>query len=233
MTISKGQAWGWQGALEAPGRLAASDASLAALVGQAVLAGQPPAPVGLSGGDLYRTLGGDTASRHPSDPDAWHYPIDALVVRTTAGGERRDPRVAVAHVIGFAAPPGGRTRRAATAALRARGSSALVRAPWFVDETLVAANAAFVADWNVAPRGHPNDGRLDATRGALPTRDRRQLAGRLVAGTHVPHPGLATSRTASLEAGPGPWRLFIDGADAGLVDDFDVRVIPDAITVVV
>ncbi len=229
MTIAKGQPWGGPGPLTADRPVASSDAALARIVSAAVLAGETPEPTGLSGGDLHTTLGGGSTLRRPSDPDAWRYPLDAIVVRASAEHRSIGPTVAVAHVVAFEQPG---TRRGVGARLRRRRSPELRRAPWFVDETLVIANAAFVGNWNIAPRGHPNDGRLEVTRGTLGPRDRRQVASRLIAGTHVPHPDLTTSRPKTLGSGPGPWRLFIDGVDTGVVDDFDVEVIPDAFTAV-
>lgn len=233
MTIAKGQPWGRQGPLDAAGPVAATDAELARVVAAAVLAGDVPEPTGLIGGDLFSTLGGKPSGRRPTDEDAWWYPLDALVVRSTTDGVSSEPAVAVAHVVAFRAPEAGRPSDRLVGALRGRRHPPkLRRAPWFVDETLIIANAAFVGDWNIAPRGHPNDGRLEVTQGRLGARDRRQLAGRLAAGTHLPHPGLTTSRPKALDAGMGPWRLYVDGVDTGMVDDFGVELIPDAFTAV-
>lgn len=233
MTIAKGRPWGHQGALEDGRPVATSDAELARFVSAAVLAGGPTGSVGLAGGDLYATLGGGSASRHPTDPDAWRYPLDAMVVRSRTDGTAAGPTVAVAHVVAFEVPEARRfPKRFGGAVTRRRETSALRRAPWFVEETLVVANAAFVGDWNIAPRGHPNDGRLEVTRGRLAARDRRQLRGRLVTGTHLPHPGLITSRPKAVSSGPGPWHLFVDGIDLGTVGEFDVEARPDAFTAV-
>ncbi|MCB1026663.1 MAG: hypothetical protein KDB24_02745, partial [Microthrixaceae bacterium] len=157
MTIAKGVQWGEPGPLP-PGRpVVADDAALAALVRAQVLSGETAAPIGLTGGDLLRTLGGGPARRRPDDPEAWRFPVDALVVRRE-GADDAEPAVAVAHLVAF------RTS--------ARRRAPLSRMPWFVTETLVVANAAFLGEWNIAPKGHPNDGRADVTRGVLPRRDR-------------------------------------------------------------
>ena len=57
-------------------------------------------------------------------------------------------------------------------------------------------NAQYLGRWDVAPRGHPNDGRVDV----LPRRRRRcrratgcRARAALPQGTHVPHPQLADS----------------------------------------
>lgn len=233
MTIAKGQTWGWRGPLEGDRPVAATDAELARIIASSVLAGEVPEPTGLSGGDLHATLGGGSTSRQPSDEDAWQYPLDAMVVRWTTDGTTSDPTVAVAHVVAFLVPGARGTGGLLSGAVRRRRRSPVLRqAPWFDDETLVVANAAFVGDWNIAPRGHPNDGRMEVTRGRLGPRDRRQLSRRLLAGTHLPHPDLATSRPKMLSSGRGPWRLFVDGVDTGTVDDFEVELFPDAFTAV-
>lgn len=232
MTIAKGQPWGRLGPLEEGGPVADTDTDLAAAVEHHVVSrasGESPPVIGLSNGDLHSTLGG-AAARLPTDPDAWRFPVDAIVVRR---GGADQPVVAMAHVVAFrqSDDPGFRARLAMLVSGAGRRAE-LRRMPWFVDETLVVANAAFVGDWNVAPRSHPNDGRLHVTRGRLPRRDRRGLETRLRTGTHLPHPDLATSRPKALDSGAGPWRLFVDGVDHGLTDRFSVQVVPDAVTVV-
>lgn len=245
MTIAKGQPWGRPGPLDPDQQTATGDAELARLVrstvlGDTVVGGtQPddtgqddpaPAAVGLSGGDLHTTLGG--GARRPTDPDAWRFPIDAIIVRMEGSSDARHQLVAVAHVVAFrCSDDSGVLARLASIAGR-RHRSELRRMPWFVEETLVVANAAFVGNWNIAPRSHPNDGRLHVTRGSLPQRDQRQLDGRLRTGTHLPHPDLARSRPKSVDSGAGPWHLFIDGVDHGRTDRFSVEIVPDAFTVV-
>lgn len=225
MTIAKGVQWGEPGAMPAGSPVADSDVELARLVQEAVLAGSTPDPLGLSGGDLFATLGGP-GTRHPTDPEAWRSPIDALVVRFSRAEAALEPErvVAVAHVVAFSGSGSRMVRR--------RRRASLSDMAWFEAETMVVANASFAGAWNIAPRGHPNDGRAEVTRGCLPKRDRRQLSSRLRTGTHLPHPDLATSRPKTVESGPGPWRLFIDGADRGIVESFAVEVVPDAFIVV-
>jgi hypothetical protein len=75
MTITKGAPWGSPGGT--PDVVVDTDASLRALVEAARASGRPPPTVGLTGGDLCRTLGGTGAL-------AMTFPID--VVRVDGGG---------------------------------------------------------------------------------------------------------------------------------------------------
>lgn len=98
---------------------------------------------------------------------------------------------------------------------------------------LVILNAAYLGDWNVGPRAHPNDGRLDVIDGALTIGQRLQARRRVGSGSHLPHPALAASRVTS-----GSWDLgrsvpvWIDGRRAGPAQRIEVRIEPDAGTVV-
>lgn len=58
----------------------------------------------------------------------------------------------------------------------------------------VVMNAQWLGEWNLGPRAHPNDGLLDLTRGRLPMGDRGEARRRARTGSHLPHPGLTTSR---------------------------------------
>src|SRR3981081_4319604 len=75
MTIRKGEAWGTPGALPDNGVVVGSDAEARAVVEEARRAGRPPPVLGLSGGDLWRTLGGTTAERLHSE-SAMTFPVD-------------------------------------------------------------------------------------------------------------------------------------------------------------
>lgn len=60
-------------------------------------------------------------------------------------------------------------------------------------------NAAFRGAENLAPRGHPNDGRLDLIDGQLASHlDRRRAHKRTYAGSHVPHPNLEETRVRDI-----------------------------------
>lgn len=198
MTISKGAEWGESVIRPADLPVMASDADLA---------GRAPTdrPVGLSGGDIYASVG----SPEPR-VESMLLPIDRLHVTF-------DDRtaVAVAHVV-----------------LRRAGRSWL---SWWRGELLAVCNADFVGPWNVAPRAHPNDGRFDVVHVTdMPVRDRWAARSRLTHGTHVPHPAIdvrtATDATWAFER---PMRISIDGVDHGTCRRLRVTIEPDALSIIV
>lgn len=110
----------------------------------------------------------------------------------------------------------------------------VARRSWWVGRVVAVMNAQFLGSWDVAPRGHPGDGRLDVLDGDLRPGDRWKARSRLPAGTHVPHPAITQLRVASWEtdlARPTPIRL--DGRLAGHARQLRVTVRPDALVVVI
>jgi diacylglycerol kinase family enzyme len=95
-------------------------------------------------------------------------------------------------------------------------------------------NAEWLGAWDLGPRSHPNDGLLDVTDGSLRLRERLTARRRARTGSHLPHPGLRTSRVAaatfSFERG---MPVHLDGEAMGTVHEVVVRTEPDALTVVV
>jgi diacylglycerol kinase family enzyme len=97
-------------------------------------------------------------------------------------------------------------------------------------------NAQYLGDWDVAPTGHPNDGRLDVVDAspAFGLRDRWRARSRLLVGTHVPHPGIATRRVRELDEHLDPsLKVWVDGLYEGEVAHLRVECLPDHLTVVV
>ena len=108
----------------------------------------------------------------------------------------------------------------------------VARRSWLRGRLVVVANAAFLGDWNIAPRAHPGDGRLDVLDGDPPFGDRLKARRRLVSGTHLPHPDVTVRRTKALQIDlerPTPIRL--DGAGIGAARTLSVRVEQDAVDV--
>jgi diacylglycerol kinase family enzyme len=96
-------------------------------------------------------------------------------------------------------------------------------------------NAQFVRDWDVAPRSHPNDGRLDVVEvaGSMSVRDRWQARRRLATGTHVPHPDIVVRQLPAWQATlPDNTQVWLDGLPMGVVRNLSVRVEPDALLLV-
>lgn len=133
-------------------------------------------------------------------------PLDLLRVRI----DDRAPILAVAHVV--------------------------VRNPWWrggawFGDVLAVMNAEYCGDNDVAPRGHPNDGRAEAlvADSRLGLRQRFAVRSRLRNGTHLPHPAI---ETRSIRSGSWtfdhPQSVIVDGRSAGRARMVAVEVSPDA-----
>lgn len=76
MTIRKGEPWGTPGALPAGGVVVGSDAEARAVITEARRRGDPVPAIGLTGGDLCRTLGGPGERERLFGDHAITFPID-------------------------------------------------------------------------------------------------------------------------------------------------------------
>lgn len=95
--------------------------------------------------------------------------------------------------------------------------------------TVLVANGQFLRGHDVAPAGHPGDGRLEVQVYALDPGERARMRRRLADATHVPHPRIATSSGKSLlveRAPSGP--LEVDGAARGRRGRLRAEVLPEA-----
>lgn len=94
-------------------------------------------------------------------------------------------------------------------------------------------NAQFRGRWDVSPRGHPNDGKLDVLDGHFTIADRWKAWRRLPLGTHVPHPSITQSQVALAEFSlTEAQSIWLDGQRIGSFDHFSVEIEPDALRVV-
>lgn len=92
-------------------------------------------------------------------------------------------------------------------------------------------NAQFIGAWNVAPRGHPNDGRVEVIEvdSAMSVGQRWLARRRLPLGAHVPHPSIRIGARDRAE-----WtfdedlELSVDGVPMGTAVGLRFEVIPDA-----
>lgn len=108
------------------------------------------------------------------------------------------------------------------------------RRSWWHGRVLVAMNAEFMGRWDVAPRGHPNDGRLDVLDADLPLSTRFQVRSRLVTGNHLPHPGIEERHVPALQVAlDRPTPIYLDGDSIGSGSTLSIRVEPDALRCVV
>jgi hypothetical protein len=110
----------------------------------------------------------------------------------------------------------------------------VARRSWWRGPIVAAMNAQFLGEWDVAPRSHPGDGRLDLFEADLSISDRWKARTRLPTGTHVPHPGISERRVKAvqLDLAPGT-SVWLDGERVGEAKALSIRVAPDAIEVVV
>lgn len=113
-------------------------------------------------------------------------------------------------------------------------ASLVVRSRLWVGPVRAVMNAAHLGDWNVAPRGHPNDGRLDVIEANLKMGDWLKARKRLPAGIHVPHPDISIRRLKSVtwEVTSGQ-RVWIDRVFIGPARSVTVRVHRDATVVAI
>ncbi len=209
MPIAKGQPWG-QSAPRPPGLVvAADDVDLARLVLAAKQAGENHPVLGVSSGDLLRTLGFPPVAPVSTEPvPAMHFPMDLGFV--TIDGAAEQPFVA--HV--------------------------LARGPLWSGPGFVAMNAGWLGEMYLGPKAHPNDGLVDTTHGSLALQQRWQARSRVRSGTHLPHQRLKVRRAREVAVAldvPRPLRrmVWIDGVRHGRGTALSVRVEPDAFTLVV
>lgn len=172
-------------------------------IGAAVVAGVRP--VGVAAGDLARTLG--VAGRGARGVEVG---LDLIEVEFVRAG-RTQTTWAVAHCV-------------------ARSSNWL--GGWWRGPIVAVMNAQFVEHYDVAPRGHPNDGRMESISvdPAMSVRQRLTALRRLPRGEHVPHPAI---RSNSVTETSGSTRsvLVVDGRRIGSVDSWRARIHPDRATV--
>ena len=222
-----GADWGTVGEIPPDARAAASDSAAADLVAEARRAGRSIPPTVLTGGDLARTLG-VTAAAAGAAPSVGRSP---LAVPSAAGGAGAQPGADGARTTG--------TRVAVdVGAVLIDGllhwfvAHLVARRSWWRGRLLIVANASFVGRWNVAPRAHPGDGRLD-TFDAHPSPAVRLAARRrLPSGTHVPHPAIVQRRTAAAQYDLAPdLDVYLDGRRIARASSLSVRVEPAALEV--
>lgn len=100
--------------------------------------------------------------------------------------------------------------------------------------TLAVGNAQWLGAWNLWPRGHPNDGRLDLLDARLPAGDLWKVRRRLPSGSHLPHPSMQTRRIkAEAVELDRPLAVWLDGERVGEGRALAFRCVPDALRVIV
>jgi diacylglycerol kinase family enzyme len=95
-------------------------------------------------------------------------------------------------------------------------------------------NAEWLGRWDVAPRSHPSDGRIEVFDARLPRGDKLEAARRLRTGSHLPHPNIAVSVVKRWETQLDPGtKVWLDGRCVGAARTLRIVVHPDAISAVV
>lgn len=118
------------------------------------------------------------------------------------------------------------------------------RRTWFVSTLVahdvwrrrwvVALNGQFVGTRQLGPRAHPGDGLLDVYQGNLPPGELLEVLRRARNGAHLPHPHITGTRSATAELQlDRPHGVRVDGVASGRASRLALRVLPDALTVVV
>lgn len=106
----------------------------------------------------------------------------------------------------------------------------VARGWWLRGRVVVAANAAFLGDWNIAPRAHPGDGRLDLLDGNPSLGDRVKARRRLPLGTHLPHPAIEVRRVEAVQLElDTPTTIRLDGHPIGRGRSLSIRAEPSAV----
>ena len=109
----------------------------------------------------------------------------------------------------------------------------VARREWWRDEIAMVMNAQFYGAYDVAPRSHPNDGKLDVVRvdAAMGLRERLQARQRARTGTYLPHPHISSRTTAEIDlVFEQPMVVWIDGVRCGTARHVQVNAEPDAYT---
>lgn len=206
MTIKPGEPWGR--AIDRPSDLVvvAGDHALARHL-SSMRDGDNGPPVFAVDSDFARTLG---APQLDGRLTVNELPVDLIDIRLDGGAVTA---TACAHVV---------------------MSNPWWRGGWWRGSVVVVMNAEYIGEWDVAPRGHPNDGRVevfevDSTFGV---RQRWQARRRVRSATHVPHPGIDTRTVrASSWSFRTPMKVSVDGRRIASAAAIEIAVSPDAAVV--
>lgn len=145
------------------------------------------------------------------------------------GGGSCVGRVTSADAIGFPCDvidvqtDAGRFRFAASLSAHTRTWSRVV----------LAMNVQDLGRFRFGHRAHPGDGLVDIYEAELPAQQRFLVAKRARLGAHLPHPGIRERRVegATLTLAR-PLRFWLDGVACGRSSSFALKVLPDALTVI-
>lgn len=149
------------------------------------------------------------------------------LARTMGGGNGRFPGTVTQATVDLLRVQSGQRVTWAVAHVVARRT-------WHRGEVLFAMNAQFFGRYNVAPRSHPNDGKVDILHVApdMTWRARRAATRRARTGTHLPHPQLTARQLTDYSLTfQKPLVIWVDGVRWGTAGELTITVEPDALTV--
>jgi len=112
----------------------------------------------------------------------------------------------------------------------------VARREWLRGELAMVMNAQFYGGYDVAPRSHPNDGKVDVLRVAaeMGWRERLQARQRARTGSHLPHRHLTMQSVPQCELSfEHPVVVWVDGVRKGTARRVQVNVEPDAYAIYV
>jgi hypothetical protein len=226
MSIRRGEEWSRPATAAADADLEGDDAALArwAVTRPGGLVAFRPD----SRSDIARALGLTPGAVPGGDREV---ELDAIAVRAADGADGAVPAVA-ANMVVLGTPPDrlGRLSRSVATRIVVDGAA------WFDGDltTAVVANGQFLRGLDVAPRGHPGDGRLEVQAYHLAPGERRGMRARLGSGTHLPHPRIGQQQARRVEIrARRPLALEVDGARHGRVGSIDLEVVAGAFRLLV
>jgi hypothetical protein len=109
----------------------------------------------------------------------------------------------------------------------------VARKGWWRGRIYAAMNAQYLGRWDLAPRGHPNDGVLDTFDVTMGMGERFKARSRLVAGAHLPHPGIKEQRVSAAQVDVAGLDVWLDGERLGPARALSIRIEPDALLCIV
>lgn len=108
----------------------------------------------------------------------------------------------------------------------------VARRSWMRGRILVVANTDFIGKWNIAPRAHAGDGRLDLIDCDLSIGDRLKARRRLPSGAHLPHPAITSRSGAAFQIElDRPTPIHLDGQVVGRASKLSIRTEPETLDV--
>lgn len=110
-------------------------------------------------------------------------------------------------------------------------ANVVARRGWWRGPLYGVFNAQYLGTWDVAPRGHPNDGRAEVIEisADMGIRQRWEASRRAPGGTHVPHPAIRTTHSQSVQwTFERPLDVYVDGVRHRRIRSLTVSVEADA-----